>query len=89
MDDTFGRWGWEMLYHPSYSPELSIWEFGLIPMMKEPLLGIRFGTVPEIRQAVYHSIRTINTTAAAKCILRLSHHWQRVVHKAGDYIEQQ
>jgi len=57
--------------------------------MKEPLRGIRFRTVPEILQAVDRSIRTINTTGAAKCILRLPHHWQRVEHNAGDDIEGQ
>jgi len=44
----------------------------LIPKMKEPLRGIRFRTVPEILQAVDRSIRTINTTGAAKCILTTS-----------------
>ena len=62
-------------------------DFDLIPKMKEPLRGIRFRTVPEILQAVDRSIRTINTTGAAKGILRLPHRWQRVVHNAGDYIE--
>ena len=46
-------------------------DFHLIPKMKEPLRGIRFRTVPEIFQAVDRSIRTINTTGAAKGILRL------------------
>ena len=57
--------------------------------MKEPLRGIRFRTVPEILQAVYCSIRTINTTGAAKGILRLPHRWQRVVNNGGGYIEGQ
>ena len=39
--------------------------------MKEPLRGIPFRTVPEILQALDRSIRTINTTGAAKGILRL------------------
>ena len=55
--------------------------------MKEPLRGIRFRTVPEILQAVDRSIRTVNTTDAAKVILRLPRRWQRVVHNGGDYIE--
>ena len=42
-----------------------------------------------ILQAVDRSIRTINTTGAAKGILRLPHRWQRVVHDAGDNIEGQ
>ena len=57
--------------------------------MKEPLRGIRFRTVPEILQAVDCSIPTINTTGAAKGILRHPHRWQRVVQNAGDYNEGQ
>jgi len=68
---------------------LSPCDFDLIPKIKEPLLGIRFRSVPEILQAVDRSIRTINTTGAAKGILRLPHRRQRVVHNAGDYIEGQ
>ena len=55
--------------------------------MKEPLRGIRFRTFVEILQAVDLSIRTINTTGAAKGILRLPHRWKRVLHNAGDYTE--
>jgi len=57
--------------------------------MKEPLRGIRFRNVPEILQAVDRSIRTMNTTGAAKGILRLPHRWKLVVHNAGDYNEGQ
>ena len=57
--------------------------------MKEPLRGIRFRTVAEILQAVDRSIRTNNTTGAAKGIPRLPHRWQRGVHNAGDYTEGQ
>ena len=71
--------------HKSLSP----CDFHLIPKMKEPLRDIRFRTVPEILQAVDRSIQTMNTTGAAKCILRLPHRWQRFVHNAGDYIEGQ
>jgi len=67
--------------------DLSPCDFDLIPKMKEPLGGIRFRTVPEILQAADLSIRTINTTGAAKGILRLPHRWQWVVHNAGDYNE--
>ena len=48
------------------------------------ILGIKW-----ILQAVDRSIRTINTTGAAKGILRLPYRWQRVVHNAGDYTEGQ
>ena len=57
--------------------------------MKEPLRGIRFRNAPEILQAVDRSIRTNNTTGAAKGILRLPYRWQLVVHNTGDYSEGQ
>ncbi|PNF13893.1 hypothetical protein B7P43_G10664 [Cryptotermes secundus] len=87
--DLFDRWSWEVLYHPPYSLDLSPCDFDLIPKLKEELRGIRFRNVPENLQAVDRSIRTINTTGAAKGILRLPHRWQRVVHNAGDYTEGQ
>ena len=77
----------EALQLRALSSGLSPCDFDLIPKMKEPLRGIRFRTVPEILQAVDRAIRTINTTGAAKGILRLPHRWQRVVRNAGDYIE--
>ena len=52
-------------------------------------MAFAYRTVPEILQAVDRSIRTINTTGAAKGILRLPHRWRRVVHNAGDYTEGQ
>ena len=45
--------------------------------------------VQPVASDVEVSIRTINTTGAAKGILRLPHRWQRVVHNTGDYIEGQ
>ncbi|GBL90083.1 hypothetical protein AVEN_135445-1 [Araneus ventricosus] len=89
MADLFDRWGWEVLYHPLYSPYLIPCDFGFIPKMKEPPRGIRFRTVSVILQAVGRSIQTFNTTGAAKGILQLPHRWQRVLHNAGDYIEGQ
>ena len=60
-----------------------------IKSKSQGLRGVRFRTVPEILQGVDRPIRTINTTGAAKGILRLPHRWQRVVHNAGDYNEGQ
>jgi histone-lysine N-methyltransferase SETMAR len=87
--DLFDRWGWEVLYHPPYTPDLSPCDFNFIPKMKEPLHDIRFRTNREVLQAVDRSIRTIKTPGPTKDILRLPRRWQWVVHNAGDYIEGQ
>ncbi|KFM70806.1 Mariner Mos1 transposase, partial [Stegodyphus mimosarum] len=33
VTDLFKRWSWEVLYHPPYSPDLSPWDYDLIPKM--------------------------------------------------------
>jgi len=71
-----------------------IFRLSRLPVYRGSVLG-RFycttllSTVPEILQAVDRSIRTINTTGAAKVILRLPHRWKRVVDNAYDYNEGQ
>ena len=87
ITDLYHHWGWEVLFHPPYSPDLSPCDYDLIPKMKEPLRDVRFWTVPDILQALGRSIRTINRRGAATGIQRLPHRWQRVVDNAGDYIE--
>ncbi|KAJ4448075.1 hypothetical protein ANN_10087 [Periplaneta americana] len=77
------RWGWEVLFYPPDSPDLSSCDYDLITKMKEPLRDFRFRTVPDILQAVGRSIRNINRTGAPTGILRLPHRWQRVVDNAG------
>ena len=37
--------------------------------------------------AVDCSVWTINKTGAAKGIMRLPHHWERVLHNFGEYTE--
>ncbi|KAJ4434117.1 hypothetical protein ANN_16437 [Periplaneta americana] len=85
--DLYCRWGWEVLFHPTHSPDLSPCDYDLIPKMKEPLRDVRFRTVPDILQAVGRSIRNINRTGDATEILRFPHRWQRVGDNAGYCIE--
>ncbi|KAJ4429283.1 hypothetical protein ANN_26287 [Periplaneta americana] len=53
-------------------PSVSDEQVQAVAMMKEPLHGIRFQTVPEILQAVDRSIRNINRTGAPT-VIRLPH----------------
>ncbi|KAJ4435092.1 hypothetical protein ANN_23667 [Periplaneta americana] len=76
VSELFNHWGWEVLYHPPYSPDLSPCDFNLIPKMKDPLRGISFRTV-DVLQATDRSIRTINRLDSANGIQRLPHRWER------------
>ena len=46
--NVYDGWDWEVLYHPSYSSDLSLCDIDLIPKMKEPVYVIHFRTVIEI-----------------------------------------
>ena len=63
--DLYHRWGWEVLFHPPHSPDLSPCDYDLILKMKEPLSDIRFLTVPDILRAVGWSVRNIDRTGIA------------------------
>ncbi|KAJ4438641.1 hypothetical protein ANN_14588 [Periplaneta americana] len=60
--DLYRRLCWELILHPRYSPGLRLYDYNLIPNMKEPLRGIPFRTDPEIVQAVDRSIRNTKET---------------------------
>lgn len=87
VSDLLNRWGWEVLYHPPYSPDISPCDFDLIPKLKEPLRGTKFRTVNDILSAVDRSLRTIQRLGSADGIRRLPHRWERIVRNGGDYIE--
>ncbi|PNF14967.1 hypothetical protein B7P43_G01544 [Cryptotermes secundus] len=42
MADLFDRWGWEVLYHPPYSPDLSACDFDLTRRKQQKNYGKRF-----------------------------------------------
>ena len=79
--------GWEVLYHPPYSPDISPCDYDLNPKMKTPLRGIRFRTVDDILQAVDRSLRNLQRLGTLNGIQRLPHRWERVLHNGGDYFE--
>ncbi|XP_052766986.1 uncharacterized protein LOC128207858 [Mya arenaria] len=45
-------YGWEVLDHLPYSPDLSVPDFDMFPKLKEPLRGIRYDSLDELECAV-------------------------------------
>ena len=78
-------WGWEVLYHPPYSPDISPCDYDLIPKM--PMREKRYRTIEDIKQAAERSLRTINRLGSANRIQRLPRRWEHVVHNGWDYVE--
>ena len=68
-------WGWELLTHPPYSPDLSPCDYHLFPKMKEPIRGVRFQTVDDILEAVSEQLKTLQKNGLAGGVPRLPHRW--------------
>lgn len=81
------KYDWEQLRHPVYSPDLSPPDFDLFPKLKEPLRGVRFPTLEELRREVTRQIRMLNKNGTLNGIQALPRRWQACIDKGGDYIE--
>ena len=44
VQNLLQQWGWEILQHPSYSPDLRTCDFDLIPKLKTLLCGKRYAS---------------------------------------------
>jgi transposase len=45
-------WGWEILPHPPYSPDLALLDFHLFPEMKKRLRGHHFHSNEDVQNEV-------------------------------------
>lgn len=80
-------YGWEVLDHPPYSPDLSPPDFDLFPKLKEPLRGIRFDSLDELECAVNREVRRMNSSCLATGIQVLPRRWNSVIRSKGGYFE--
>jgi transposase len=55
--ETFG---WQVLSHPPYSPDMSPSDFDLFPKSKKSLRGKRFRSIEQVSDEVTRAIRRIN-----------------------------
>jgi transposase len=81
------KYGWQVLPHPPYSPDMSPPDFNLFPKLKEPLCGKRFRSTDEVSNEVTRVIRRINNQGVLTGIQDLPKRWTAVLKHNGDYIE--
>ena len=58
VSEILEKYGWQVLPHPPYSPEMSPPAFGFFPKLKKPLRGKRFRSVEEVSNEVTLSNQT-------------------------------
>jgi len=87
VSEILEKYGWQVLPHPPYSPDMSLPAFDLFPKVKKPLRGKRFRSIDEVSNEVTQVIRRINNEGVLTGIQDLPKRWTAVIKHNGDYIE--
>lgn len=80
-------YGWEVLPHPPYSPDLSPPDYNLFPLMKNKLRGIRFDSVDDVFLHAKTTIKQLQHNGHLNGISKLPERWEAAIEKEGDYFE--
>jgi hypothetical protein len=81
------KYGWQVLHHLPFSPDMSPPTFNLFPKLKKPLHGKHFRIIEEVSNEVTRVIRCINNEGILTGIQDLLKCWTTVIKHNGDYIE--
>ena len=81
------HFGWEILPHPPYSPDLAPLDFHLFGHLKRHLSGVRFDTDEEVVADVKGWLRSLDTQFFKDGMLALLHRWQKCLDVNGDCFE--
>lgn len=80
------RWGWDVLEHPSFKPDIIPWEFYLFTKMRVPLRPQRFFR-PFIFCVLGCSVQTLSQTGTLNSNRTLKEVWKSLHQSTGDFIE--
>ena len=87
VSEILEKYGWQVLPHQPYSPDMSPPDFDLFPKLKKPLRGKRFRSIEQVSDEVTRVIRRINNEEVLTGIQDLPKRWTTVIKHNGDYIE--
>jgi histone-lysine N-methyltransferase SETMAR len=87
VSENLEKYGWQVLPHPLYSPDMSQPDFDLFPKLKKPLRGKRFRSIEEVSNEVTRVNRRFNNEGVLTGIQDLPKRWTAVIKHNGDYIE--
>jgi len=87
VSEILEKYGWQVLPHPPYSPDMSPPGFDLFSKLKKPLRGKHFRSIEEVSNEVTRVIRRINNEGVLTGIQFLPKCWTAVIKHNGDYTE--
>ncbi len=84
--DLLRKYGWQILPHPPYSPDLSPCDYDLNPKLKESMHEVRFWNIEELMARLTQKSR-VNRKGVLDRIQKMPTCWEKCVALQGDYIE--
>lgn len=81
------KFGWKLLDHAPYSPDLAPSDFHLFPKLKQHLGGQRFNTDEEVKEAVSKFIDGLAAEFFEEGFQKWITRQEKCVEKSGDYVE--
>ena len=78
-------YGWEVLPHEPYNPDMSPPDFDLIRKLKELMHWRRFSSLEQLSTEGTRTIRHMNENGILDEIIMFSKRWDSVIEKQGDY----
>ena len=81
------KFGWKLLDHAPYSPDLAPSDFHLFPKLKQHLGGQRFSTDEEVKEAVTKYIGGLAAEFFEAGFQKWITRQKKCVERSGDYVE--
>ena len=87
VTDYLTKMGIETIGHPPYSPNIAPCDFWLFPKLKEKLIGCRYETTEEMKEAVTKVIDTLTQEDFHGAFQKLLERYNKYIAVRGDYFE--
>lgn len=81
------EFGWEVMHHPPYSPDLAPTDFHLFRSLQNHLMGQRLTSRDEVEMKLVYFFESKLAKFYEEGIRKLMARWEDVINKNGDYVE--
>jgi len=81
------KFGWTVVLHPSYSPDLTPSDFNLFGPMKDGLRGQHFPSYDAVVRAVKRCATSAGTDFYERLMQAFLHRWRKCIDNGDDYVE--
>ena len=87
--DAVEQNGYELIQHPTYSPDLAPSDYFLFPNLKKDIHGHHFRSNEEVMAAVEEWVRDKDPGFFSSGLMALEHRWSKCIILEGNYIKKE